>query len=207
MGGRGDVTPPGAMFSLAELGGFPSGAEEVTSLCAALRSLEPRLVEDDPRHRRFFAALAVLAADYLTAGCDLVGGPRGGGRELREASALIASYLLKHLRLGHGALAQGFAVKDYLYPLGALCSGSPALEKSEQSALFAVLMETAAPFADVFETTKDSLGAVGLDAESPVTATVADAARPQTDLTPMFIGQLITPIEKDSHVSFRVSRR
>ncbi len=91
-------------------------------------------------------------------------------------------------------------MKDLLYPLSALCSGSPALDRHEQVFLADILAREDESLATSLACQGAPSDPVDAAAEEP--PPLADrGSRPQTDLTPLLMGHLMTPIDRDVQVA------
>ncbi len=95
--------PPVPWLELLVCG--PRDASDVSALCDLLspgRDLGRRLRRDDPGDRRAVAAVAALAAEFLCAGCHLVGADARAAVE--ETAEAIIEFVVNQARRGAAEL-------------------------------------------------------------------------------------------------------
>lgn len=175
---------------------------QVISLCESLQALDTYLQVPEPEHEQFLSALAILSSDFLLCGYNLF--DNADLTLLSKTLQGLSRFFVNQLKKGHGGLPQGYTVKDFLAPLSAFCSGSPFLGKTEQSSLVKLINKVPVP---PYVSINRAMFSYGEDSfEDPLaqksqrlssSSVHLDSSRPQTDLTPMLMEQLIRPIDKE----------
>lgn len=191
---------------LSPLSTFPTSAKEVEHYIAVVKGLEKsfdeRRDDDQDPHRTFLRALAVLASDFLTAGCDLLHAT-SQFQSLHRAVRTLTDYIVAEIH--SGCADDDVSGRDLLHAFSAFCSGTPSLEKAEQAQLVGILSEAKRP--EFVTIVNSSVDIEDLDefaqehyGEAPASSQPSgDLNRPQTDLTLLLLNQFLTPIDKDAN--------